>query len=110
MNDQGKTIAIISYITIIGWVIALILRQNENPKTEFAKFHLRQSLGINLLGLASSFITYTFGMLHLGIIANIVAFAIFVLWLIGLIAAIQGHFKAVPFLGQWFQDNFGFVR
>ena len=45
--EQGKTFAIISYITIIGTLIAFFLnRENRNP---FISFHVRQALGLWLL-------------------------------------------------------------
>ena len=47
---KPKTIAIVAYLTIIGWIIALVM--NNNNKSEFASFHIRQSLGIILLGVA----------------------------------------------------------
>ena len=47
-TDNGKTIAIISYITLIGWIIALIMHNNN--KTELGAYHIRQMLGIMLLG------------------------------------------------------------
>jgi len=39
--DEGKTIAIISYLTLIGLLIAFIM--NNDKKNEFAKFHIGQS-------------------------------------------------------------------
>ena len=41
-DDQSKVVAIVSYITIIGWIIALIL--NQSKKTELGSFHVRQAL------------------------------------------------------------------
>ena len=46
--QDGKTIAIISYITIIGTLIAFIMNQNKH--NYFASFHIRQALGIFLAG------------------------------------------------------------
>ena len=45
--EKGKNAAIVSYITIIGSVIAIFMNQDEN-KSEFASFHIRQGLGIFL--------------------------------------------------------------
>jgi len=41
---QGKDIALISYLTLIGLLIAFVM--NNDKKYEFAKFHIRQSLGM----------------------------------------------------------------
>ena len=46
-----KTISIISYITIIGWIIAFLVYNNETEKSSLAKFHLKQSLGLGILGI-----------------------------------------------------------
>ena len=48
--QEGKMIAIISYITVIGTLIAFIMNQNKH--NYFASFHIRQAIGIFLLGLA----------------------------------------------------------
>ena len=53
---DAKTIAWVSYLTIIGWIIAFVSYGNLNPKTSLATFHLRQSLGLILLGVACSII------------------------------------------------------
>ena len=42
-TDNGKNTAIISYLTIIGTIIAIIL--NNDKKNDFASFHIRQALG-----------------------------------------------------------------
>lgn len=58
-NTESKTVAIISHITIIGWIIAVVM--NSNKKTEFASFYIRQTLLLNLvlgLGLTSFFGNY----------------------------------------------------
>ncbi|MCU4175776.1 DUF4870 domain-containing protein [Carboxylicivirga sp. N1Y90] len=110
MNEQSRTIAIVSYVTIIGWIIALIMRQSEKPQSELSRFHLRQALGINLIGFALSIVHYVLTFVYLGFIGNILGFVLFILWLIGLIGAIQGQFRYVPFLGRWFEENFDFVR
>jgi hypothetical protein len=44
-----KTIAIISHLTIIGWVFALIKYRDEH--SELSAFYIRQTLGITLLGI-----------------------------------------------------------
>ena len=44
--EQGKTIAIISYIIIIGVLIAMSM--NAEEKNKYASFHIRQGLGLTL--------------------------------------------------------------
>jgi uncharacterized membrane protein len=105
MNNQtvndGKTLAIICYITLIGTIIAFVLNQNkQNP---FASFHIRQSIGIGLLSFVVSFITrFT----YFNWIDNLMWLGVFALWIIGLIGAAQGEEKKIPLLGNQFQEWF----
>lgn len=93
-GTDPKVIGIVSYITLIGWIVALIL---NNPKTEFASFHIRQMLGIILLGFVCAIIP----------IINLIAWILpMVLWIMGLISAVQGQMKPVPVLGTKFQEWF----
>jgi hypothetical protein len=55
--EEGKTIAITSYILIVGVFIAMSM--NSENKNSYASFHIRQALGISLtfisLGLIMDF-------------------------------------------------------
>ncbi len=94
-TDEGKTIAIISYITWIGLLIAFIM--NNEKKNEFAKFHIRQSLLLVLASIVVSFIP----------LINFIGWIfLFVLWIIGLIGAINGEKKEVPVIGSYAQEWF----
>jgi len=99
--NEGKTIAIISYITFIGTIIAFIM--NQDKRNSFASFHIRQATGLILLGLLISFLSRY---LHFGWAGNILSLGVFALWIIGLIGAIQGEEKSVPLLGNQFQEWF----
>jgi len=109
MNDQSRLISTVSYITLLGWIIALILRQNENPKSELALFHLRQAFGLMVLSFVVSLIKITFSAISLGFIGNLIGFAFIILWFIGIIGAIQSRFTKVPFIGSWMQENLKFI-
>jgi len=110
MNDQSRLIATVSYITLVGWVIALILRQNENPKSELGLFHLRQAFGLMVLSFAASISKIILASISLGLLGNIIGLVFIAFWLIGLIGAIQGRFTKVPFIGIWMQENFRFIN
>lgn len=109
MQDQSRLISTVSYITIVGWIIALILRQNENPKSELSLFHLRQSFGLIIISFAASIAQAILAGISLGLIGRVILVCVFALWLIGLIGAIQGRFTKVPFIGDWFQENMRFI-
>ncbi|WP_353777364.1 YtxH domain-containing protein [Winogradskyella sp. 3972H.M.0a.05] len=95
MSD-GKNVAIIAHITLIGWIIALIMNSGEK-KSEFASFYIRQMLGIFIIGFI------------LGIIPVINLFAwilTLILWIMSLVGAIGGKKKPIFLLGEQFQDWF----
>ncbi|KIO76649.1 hypothetical protein TH53_14015 [Pedobacter lusitanus] len=108
-TDDGKTVAIISYLTIIGWLIAYFA-MHKDKKTELGSFHLRQTLLLYIAGfvlqvvqriilqITPSEIIYT--------IFNIVSLVLFILWIIGLIGAIQGTKKEIPLIGEKAQSMF----
>ncbi|MCG8525925.1 MAG: hypothetical protein MI748_06075 [Opitutales bacterium] len=92
---DGKTKAIVSHITLIGWIIALVI--NNSEKDELASFYIRQNLGIILLGFVSGLIP----------VVNLFAWiVVLVFWVMSLIGSIQGEQKLTPWLGQYFQDWF----
>ena len=102
VNEEAKKIAVISYITIIGLIIAFVM--NTDKKLPFAKYHIRQSLGLAATGLALGVV----GIIPiLGWIINILGiFVLFYLWIVGLINATNGKEKPVPFLGKKYEEWF----
>jgi uncharacterized membrane protein len=99
--QDGKMIAIISYITVIGTLIAFIMNQNKH--NYFASFHIRQAIGIFVVGLLVNFINrYT----NIDFLDMILGIGVFILWIIGLFGAIKGEERLVPLLGEQFQEWF----
>lgn len=109
--DQ-KTISWVSYITIIGWVIAIITYNGSNDKSSLAKFHLRQSLGLIITAAIIYFATIVFSMIlgFLGTIISILNLGVLVLWIIGLVSAVNGEEKPVPLLGDLYQKSLTFIN
>jgi uncharacterized membrane protein len=102
---DGKTIAIVSYLTYIGIIIAFIL--NNEKKNDFAAFHLRQAVGLGIIFFLVEMLTaFSFQ----GIFKSVFYVFLFVLWFIGFIGAINGEYKKVPIFGdafqQWFKNYF----
>lgn len=108
-KNNSKTIAILSYITLIGWIIALIMEGNENPKTSLAGFHLRQSLGIMLTGIVGEIVLTMLPFIG-WILLPLFGIGIFILWILGLISAINGEEKPVVLLGDFYQKTFSGIR
>jgi uncharacterized membrane protein len=92
---DGRTKAIVAHITIVGWIIALII--NNNDKDEFASFYIRQLLGIYLAGFILAIIPF---------IGWILSVVVFIFWILSLLGAIQNEIKEIPVAGSLFQDWF----
>lgn len=104
-EKEGKTIGIIAYLTIIGFVIAIIM--NNTQKSEYASFHIRQMLGLMLLSITLSFLSL---IVDLGIIGTALGFFVLILWVLGFVGAVQGEMKLVPALGEQFQEWFKNIK
>lgn len=98
---NGKTVAIVSYLTFIGCIIAYFMHQDS--KTRFGAFHLRQAMGIILLQFS---IAMVIGWFDSWLISSAFWVFIIVLWVYGFIGAIQGSYQIVPFVGTYFQKWF----
>ena len=103
--NQGKTAAIVAYLTILGTIIAYFM--NNDSKNPFASFHIRQGLGIHitfyLLGIIVSWFDSW-------LISTPFYLFIIVLWGYGILAAIQGERNEVPILGRQFQKWFSTIN
>lgn len=91
-----KTTSWVSYITFIGWIVAYLAGDKEG-----AKFHLNQSLvlwiGYLIMMIASKILIF---IPILGAIAVFGAYIfLFVMWIMGLIAAINQEEKELPIIG-----------
>lgn len=93
MSPQAKSI--VAHITLIGWIIALIV--NNNEKDELTNFYLRQVLGLYLLGIVGSFIPG---------IRFVIGVVVLIFWIMSLIGAIQQQKQETPLLGTYFQQWF----
>lgn len=100
IEKQYKLLAIVSYLTPIGLIIAITM--NLEKRNPFVFFHARQMIGLVILSAFTNIVDkYVNEWLGLAL-----WFIVFAFWLIGLIAAIQGQYKAVPLVGKHFQDWF----
>jgi uncharacterized membrane protein len=116
VSGEDKTAAIVSYLTLIGFIVALVL--NSSKKTKLGAYHLRQSLGLLLTAIAVSF-ALGIMLMVIGFVVHFLALllspllylafglAMLTLWIMGLIAAINGEMKPVPVVGPLYQKWFG---
>jgi uncharacterized membrane protein len=102
---EDRTVAVLSYITIIGFIAAIFMHQSS--KTQLGAFHLRQMLGMALTATAGAVAAVV---PILGwIVWVLVVIALFFLWILGLISALKGDMRPVPVLGAHYQKWFAGV-
>jgi len=105
-----KTLSILSYVTIIGWIIAYIKGKELQPKNDLVTYHLKQGLGFFILSIIVnvilSVVVYTIP--SLGIL-NYLSLILLVLWVFGIINAVNEQKKPIPVIGAMFEDKFSFL-
>lgn len=96
--DEGKTIAIISYITLIGTLIAYFM--NNDKKNEFAKFHIGQALRAWITGIVVSIVANVLiSITGIGLL-SFLSLTGLVLAILGLINAMNGKMEKIPLVGN----------
>ena len=94
---KSKMIAILSYLSLMGWFFALFL--NNGNRTTLGTFHVRQSFGIMCFATLIFIIVGLINILPLTIAAVIPM-------VLGIISAFQGKITPVPAVGKTFQKWF----
>lgn len=101
-DTTDKTIGIVAYLTLIGLVVAFVVNKDKN--NSFTDYHIKQSLGLCVLG---------FGLFIIGlvpILGWILSFMgslfLLYLWIMGIMNAVNGKTKPVPFFGRKFEEWF----
>lgn len=96
-TEEGKTIAIISYLTIIGLIVAYFM--NKDKSNAFAKFHIGQSLRIAILAIIISIIVNILVRITgLGMLSYL-SFIPLVLWILGIMNAMNKKATPLPIIG-----------
>mgnify|MGYP000232897060 CR=1 FL=1 len=99
--EKGRKNAIISYITIFGTIIAYYL--NNDNKSNFASFHIRQALGLWLTFFA---LGYIIGSFNSWLITSSFYLFFAVLFIYGFSNAIGRKAQEVPLVGALYQKIF----
>lgn len=100
--EEDRTVAIVGYLTIIGFIVAIV--KHMTNKTRVGAFHLRQMLGLVLTGVAGGICAVV---PILGwIVWIVVTLGLIVLWFLGLLSALRGDMQPVPILGEHYQQWF----
>ena len=97
--DMEKVVAILSYLTLLGWLVAIVLYGKH--KSSFTSFHLRQSLGLIITLALLSLIP---------LIGWLMSVAVGFAWLYALFYTLQGQQKKVYLLGDFYQQHLDFIK
>ena len=108
-STEDRTVAILTYITIVGFIIAIVMHNGK--KTALGAFHLRQGLGFFLTGLVIwipcvIISVIPFVNLVMILVWPLLGISLLVLWIMGLIAAVNGEQKPMPVVGEYYQKWF----
>ena len=99
--DEGRSIAITSYILIVGVLIALSI--NSENKNKFASFNIRQGLGLTLTFIVLGVSISSFESI---MVAAPMWIFISILTIYGIFTAVKGETTPLPLLGNLFQKWF----
>lgn len=102
-QKEENTVAIVSYITLIGWIVAVVLHGNN--KTKLGAFHLRQTLGIFAIGFGLFIVNLIFAFIPvlniiIGLVIMLASLGLLVFWVLGLVGAVNGEMKPLPLIGE----------
>lgn len=107
----NKTMAVVSYITLIGWIIAYVSYSGSADKNPTNRYHLQQAFGLMLLsfGLSIAINILAYAVPTIASVLSIGYLLILILWVIGIINAANESEKPLPIVGQWFEGKFNFI-
>lgn len=95
MNSNSKAAAIIAYITWVGFIVALIIRDRFDSYTSH---HLNQALVINILSMLGGLVAV---IPFLGsMVSGAVSLAVLVFWVLGIYRAATGSTEPLPLIGD----------
>lgn len=109
MKEKNTVVGVLSYITILGFIVALIIHLNQKDSDKkFGAFHLRQALGLGVLQfLVSLALNLILPIFKIDTNPNLLSFAVFVFAIIGILNAAKGELKELPLIGKFISEKLG---
>ena len=98
-KEQGKTMAIVSYITLIGLLIAYFTTRGDK-ENEFVNFHIAQSLRIFILGIVLAIVVNILVSVTGIYILSYLTYIPLVLMILGAINASNLKEEKLPIIGN----------
>jgi len=103
-EDDGKLFAFLAYLLgIIGFLIVLLAKKDN----KFAMYHAKQSLVLFIAWVIVSVVGTIIPFIGWFIIMPIGSLVLIIFWILGMINALTGKEKPLPFIGQ-FGSKFNF--
>ena len=96
MNKHTKLFSIIAYITWIGWIIAFVFGDRNDP---MLKHHINQGLAIQIIGILVTTGNRIGGIV--GYVAGLIAILAFILTIMGIWRAAHLSDKPLPIIGNF---------
>lgn len=105
------TLAAISYVTILGWLVAYLSVKDQTAKPPLVVFHLKQALGLAIFQIALVVCLNVAAVFapSVAMILSIVQIVPVIFWAIGIINALGEKEKPLPIFGNFFTPKFSFI-
>lgn len=105
-----KTIAILSYVTLIGWIIAYLQYRKATEKSALCAYHLEQGLGVIIFAAVLGIILNIIAVISSALagILSLLALIPLIFIILGVIAANNESLTPVPLIGKFFEGKFRF--
>lgn len=95
ITQDEKTMA------VVAWFIFFVPLLTDQKDSKFVKFHVNQALNLILIGGAAYAVASILAIALIGfLLLPIIGVAMFILWIIGLIGALNGEMKKLPIIGD----------
>ena len=107
---SNKTLSILSYITIIGWLVAYFKSKDQAVKNDLVTYHLKQGFGFFIFSLVVNIAMNTAIILIPSIFfLSYFSIILFALLIFGIINAANEQRKPIPVIGLMFENKFNFI-
>lgn len=108
---DNKTLSIVSYITLIGWLVAFFV--GKEKANDLLKYHLRQSFGVLILSFVLSLVIRVIAGIFpviAGMIAIVIYLIILLYMIMGILNAAGEKKKPLPLIGEWSDKTLSFIK
>lgn len=106
---NSKTISILAYVTIIGWLVAFFAEKDQ--RDDLSRYHLKQGFGLFVVTTLFGVVLKIIGMIapSLVMMLSLVGIIFFILMIVGIINAANEVKKPLPLIGNFFINQFSFI-